>query len=84
MKYDVHMTVSIGVIVNAPDKETAIEIAAKRVEKRIDGANNMYMAMCTVDTAERASITLEDKRRKAEEALARLMRSEVKFGEVAE
>ena len=79
--YEVHMTVSIGVIVNAPDEETAMEKAAKRVEKRIDGANDMYTAMCTVDVAGRADITLEDKRRKAEEALARLARGESRVGE---
>lgn len=81
MKYEVHMTVSIGVIVNASDKETAIEKATKRVEKRIDGANNMYTAMCIVDTTEPADITLEDKRRKAEEALTRLARGESRVGE---
>lgn len=81
MKYEVHMTVSIGVIVNAPDEETAIEKATKRVEKKIDGENNMYMAMCVVDTVGRADITLEDKRRKAEEALARLLRSDSRVGE---
>jgi len=77
MEYEVHMTVSVGVIVNVPDEETAIDKAAKRVEKRIDGANNMYMAMCTVDTVEPADITLEDKRRKAAEALQRLAQIEI-------
>lgn len=41
----------------------------------------MYMAICTVDTVEPADITLEDKRRKAEEALKRLTRSESRVGE---
>ena len=81
MKYEVHVTVSIGVIVNASDEETAIDKAAKRVEKFIDATNNMYMAMCTVDTVEPAAITLEDKRKKVEEALARLVRSKSRVGE---
>ena len=81
MEYEVHMTVSIGVIVNTSDEETAIEKSTKRVERRIDGTNNMYMAMCTVDSVEPADITLEDKLRKAEESLKRLTRSESRVGE---
>lgn len=80
MKYEVHMTVSVGVFVDARNKEVAVERAIKRVEKRID-TNGMFIACCVVDTTEPAAITLEAKRRKAEEALARLMRSEVKVGE---
>lgn len=81
MKYKVRMTVSIGVVINASDEETAMEKAANRVEKLIDGANNMYLAMCIVDTAEPATITLDDKRRKAEDALARLVRGVSRVGE---
>ncbi|MBO5604479.1 MAG: hypothetical protein J5915_03745 [Acidaminococcaceae bacterium] len=81
MEYEVHMTVSIGVIVNTSDEETAIEKSTKRVERRIDGANNMYMAMCTVDTVEPADITLEEKRRKAEDALVRLTQGKMVLGE---
>lgn len=80
MKYETHMTLSVGVIVDAPNAEAAAELAVKRVEKRLD-TNGMFIACCVVDTTEPVNITLEDKRRKAEEALARLTRSVSKVGE---
>lgn len=80
MKYETHMTLSVGVIVDAPNAEAAAELAVKRVEKRLD-TNGMFIACCVVDTTEPATITLEDKRRKAEEAWARLTRSVPKVGE---
>ena len=81
MKYEVHMSLSVGVIVDAPNTEDAEELATKRVEKRLD-VKDIFIAICVVDTTEPATITLEDKRRKAEEVWARLMRSEMKVGEV--
>lgn len=79
MKYEVHMTVSIAVMVNAPDEDVAEEVAVKRVEKRLD-VKDMYLAGgCAVDTVEPADITLEDKRRKAEEAWAKLTRESCSF-----
>lgn len=79
MKYEVHMTVSIGVTVNACDEESAIEKAVKRVEQRIDNAKDMFIAMCNVAETVPADITLEDKRRKAEEAWAKLTRESCSF-----
>ena len=80
MKYETHMTLSVGVIVDAPNEEAAAELAVKKVEKRLD-VKDIFIACIYVDTTEPATITLENKRRKAEEALAMLMRSEVKVGE---
>ena len=74
MKYETHMTLSVGVIVDAPNAEAAAELAVKRVEKRLD-VKDIFIAICVVDTTEPAAITLEDKRRKTEEAWARLTRS---------
>ena len=82
MKYEVHMSLSVGVIVDAPNTEDAEELATKRVEKRLDVKDIFIAGGCYVDTTEPADITLEDKRRKAEEVWARLMRSEMKVGEV--
>lgn len=80
MKYETHMTLSVGVIVDAPNAEAAAELAVKRVEKRLD-VKDIFIACCYVDTTEPATITLEDKRRKAEEAWARLTQSGSKVGE---
>lgn len=80
MKYETHMTLSVGVIVDAPNAEAAAELAVKRVEKRLD-VKDIFIAICVVDTTEPATITLEDKRRKAEEAWARLTQSGSKVGE---
>lgn len=81
MKYETHMTLSVGVIVDAPNAEAAAELAVKRVEKRLDVKDIFIAGGCYVDTTEPATITLEEKRRKAEEAWARLTRSESKVGE---
>ena len=81
MKYEVHMSVSIGVFVDACNKDIAEERAIKRVEKRLDVKNMFIAGGCYVDTTEPADITLEDKRRKAEEAWARFTRSESRVGE---
>lgn len=81
MKYEVHMTVSVGVFVDAPNEEVAVERASKRVEKRLDVKDIYIAGGCYVDTTEPATITLEDKRRKAEEAWARFTRSVSKVGE---
>ena len=81
MKYETHMTLSVGVIVEANNEEDAEEMAVKRVEKRLDVKDIFIAGGCYVDTTGPATITLEDKLRKAEEAWARLTRSESKVGE---
>ena len=76
MKYEVHMTVSVGVIVNAPDAEIAEEKAVQKVEKKLNDKNMFIAGGCYVDTTEPTTITLKDKRREAEEALKRLFGSD--------
>lgn len=79
MKYEVHMTVSIAVVVNAPDENVAEDVAVKRFEKRFDVKDMFIAGGCAVDTVEPAAVTLEDKRRKAEEAWAKLTRDSCSF-----
>ena len=76
MKYDVHMTLSVSVTVDAPDTEAAEELAVKKVEKRLDVKDIVIAGGCYVDTTEPAATTLDEKRRKVEEAWARLLGSD--------
>ena len=78
MKYEVRMSLSLGVIVDAKDEETAEKRATARIEKRLDMKDIYIAGGCDCHTVLPYDDDIE---KKAEDAWAALTRNSIKYGD---